>query len=102
MLNHREFSGNAHELMDFLNKSEPLNRLISASKNRLDIMIGKENLYRQLENSSIILARYSVGLKEGGVIGLIGPTRIDYARLIPSVRYLTDLVGSLLTQALEE
>lgn len=102
LLNHREFSGNAHELMDFLNKSEPLNRLISASKNRLDIMIGKENLYRQLENSSIILARYSVGLKEGGVIGLIGPTRIDYARLIPSVRYLTDLVGSLLTQALEE
>lgn len=102
LLNHREFSGSAQELMEFLNKAEPLNRLIAASKNELDVHIGKENLYRQLEKSSIILARYNVGEKEGGIIGLIGPTRIDYSRLIPSVKYLTNLVGKLLTQALED
>ncbi len=102
LLNHREFNGSAYELMEFLNKSEPLNRLIASSRNELDVLIGKENLYRQLENSSIILARYSIGSKEGGVIGLIGPTRIDYSRLIPSVKFLTNLVGRLLTQALEE
>lgn len=101
-LNHRELEGSALELMDFLNKSEPLNSLIGLSKNEWDVIIGKEAQCRQLENSSIILARYSVGLKEGGVIGLIGPTRIDYSRLIPSVRYLTEIVGSLLTQALED
>ncbi|HZK38675.1 MAG TPA: heat-inducible transcriptional repressor HrcA [Clostridia bacterium] len=102
LLNHREFSGSAQELMEFLRKAEPLNRLIAASKNELDVLIGKENLYRQLEKSSIILARYNVGEKEGGIIGLIGPTRIDYSRLIPSVKYLTNLVGRLLTQALED
>jgi heat-inducible transcriptional repressor len=102
LLNHREFNGSAYELMEFLNKSEPLNRLIASSKNELDVLIGKENLYRQLEKSSIILARYNIGGKEGGIIGLIGPTRIDYSRLIPSVKYLTNLVGRLLTQALDE
>lgn len=102
LLNHREFSDSAFELMEFLNKSEPLSNLIASSKSELDVLIGKENLYRQLEKSSIILARYSIGDKEGGVIGLIGPTRIDYSRLIPSVQYLTNLVGRLLTQALEE
>jgi len=102
LLNHREFSSNAYELMEFLNKAEPMNHLIAASKNELDVLIGKENLFRQLEKSSIILARYSIGEKEGGIIGLIGPTRIDYSRLIPSVKYLTNLVGRLLTQALEE
>ncbi|NLX93853.1 MAG: heat-inducible transcription repressor HrcA [Clostridiales bacterium] len=102
LLNHREFSGSAQELMEFLRRAEPLNRLIAASKNELDVLIGKENLYRQLEKSSIILARYNIGEKEGGIIGLIGPTRIDYARLIPSVKYLTNLVGRLLTQALED
>ncbi|MEI6578707.1 MAG: HrcA family transcriptional regulator, partial [Eubacteriales bacterium] len=102
LLNHREFNGSAYELMEFLNKAEPLNHLIASSKNELDVLIGKENLYRQLEKSSIILARYNIGGKEGGIIGLIGPTRIDYSRLIPSVKYLTNLVGRLLTQALEE
>ena len=102
LLNHREFSGSAQELMEFLHKAEPLNRLIAASKNEIDVLIGKENLYRQLEKSSIILARYSVGEKEGGIIGLIGPIRIDYSRLIPSVKYLTNLVGRLLTKALED
>ncbi len=102
LLNHREFHGSAQELMEFLRKAQPLSRLIAASKNEIDVLIGKENLYRQLEKSSIILARYSVGEKEGGIIGLIGPTRIDYSRLIPSVKYLTNLVGRLLTQALED
>ncbi len=102
LLNHREFRGNAYELMEFLSKAEPLNRLIASSKNDLDVLIGEENLYRQLEKSSIILAHYNLGENKGGTIGLIGPTRIDYSRLIPSLRYLTSLVGKLLTQALEE
>ncbi|NLP48597.1 MAG: heat-inducible transcription repressor HrcA [Clostridiales bacterium] len=102
LLNHREYKGNVQELMGFLNKTEPLNDLITSSKSTFDVLIGRENRYKQLENSSIILARYSVGLKQGGVIGLIGPTRIDYSRLIPSVKYLTDLVGLMITQALEE
>jgi len=102
LLNHREFSSNVQELMDFLSKTEPLTELLTSSKKNFDVLIGRENRYRQLENSSIILARYSVGLKQGGVIGLIGPTRIDYSRLIPSVRYLTDLVGLMISQALED
>ncbi len=102
LLNHRDYEGTAFELLEFLNKAKPLNHLISSSKNELDIHIGKENLYRQLEKSSVILARYTIGIKEGGAIGLIGPTRIDYSKIIPSVKYLTDLVGKLLTEALED
>ena len=65
-------------------------------------IIGKENMYRQLENSSVIVAKYSVGGDDSGTIGLIGPTRMDYENIIPSVRYLTDFVGRLITQALED
>ena len=38
---------------------------------------------------------------DSGTIGIIGPTRMDYESIIPSVKYLTDLVGRLITQALE-
>lgn len=102
LLNHREYDGKVYELLEFLNKPQPLGHLISSSKNDLDVLIGKESLFRQLEDSSIILARYNIGLRESGAIGLIGPTRIDYARIIPSVEYLTGLLGRMLKKALEE
>lgn len=102
LLNYVELEQNAYELMEFLRKGEPLGDIVTLNKNDLDVLIGKENKYRQLEHSSVIMARYSVKNQDGGTIGLIGPTRIDYAKLIPSVKYLTDLVGRILTKALEE
>ena len=102
LLGYRELEENAYELMEFLRKGEPLNALIAQTPADVHVLIGKENKYRQLENSSLILARYNVGGEDSGTIGVIGPTRLDYAKLIPSVRYLTDLVGRLLTQSIRD
>lgn len=102
LLGYRELEENAYELMEFLRNGEPLNALLESNRNDVQVLIGKENKYRQLSNSSLILARYNVGGKESGTIGVIGPTRLDYAKLIPSVRYLTDLVGHLLTRSIDD
>lgn len=102
LLGHRELGSNVYELIDFLNKGEPFGSLLTSYKDPSQVFIGKESQYRQLENSSIILSKYKISGGESGSIGIVGPTRIDYARLIPSVKYLTDLVSRLMTQALEE
>ncbi|MBQ7542630.1 MAG: heat-inducible transcription repressor HrcA [Clostridia bacterium] len=102
LLGYRELEENAYELMEFLRNGEPLNALISSNKEDVHVLIGKENRFRQLSNSSLILARYDVGGEESGTLGVIGPTRLDYAKLIPSVRYLTDLVGRLLTRSMHD
>lgn len=99
------FSSYGHgalELLEFLNKKEPLSAVMGGASEPINIKIGKENIYRQLENSSVIVAKYSVGGSDSGTIGIIGPTRMDYENIIPSVKYLTNLVGSLITQAIEE
>jgi len=102
LLSYRELEENAYELMEFLRRGEPLFSMLTArSKGSVKLFIGKENQYKQLHQSSVILANYSVNDQEGGSIGVIGPTRLDYAKLIPSVKYLTDLVGRILTSALE-
>ena len=101
LLNHREYSSNAYEMLDFLTDDDKLERVMSSNKNGLQVVIGSENMYRQLENSTMIISRYSIQGHDGGAIGIIGPTRIDYARLIPRIRFITDLVGSLLTDTLE-
>jgi heat-inducible transcriptional repressor len=102
LFSHKEYGRDALELLDFLNKKEPLTAVFNENKDPLNVKIGRENLYRQLENASVIIARYSVGGDNSGTIGLIGPTRMDYENIIPSIKYLTDLVGSLITQAIEE
>ena len=65
-------------------------------------MIGRENPYRELQNSSMIFGKYVIAGHESGTLGLIGPTRMDYARLIPSLQYLTEIVGKVLSDNVEE
>lgn len=101
LLNHREYSSNAYEMLNFLTDDDKLERVMSSNKSGLQVVIGSENMYRQLENSTMIISRYSIQGHDGGAIGIIGPTRIDYARLIPRIKFITDLVGSLLTDTLE-
>ncbi|MCR4614612.1 MAG: heat-inducible transcriptional repressor HrcA [Clostridiales bacterium] len=102
LLNHRELENNTYELMEFLHKGDAIKSLLKSGDKDLSVLIGREAQYKQLENSSLILSKYTINGNDGGIIGVVGPTRIDYAKLIPSVKYLTEIVGKLLTQALEE
>jgi heat-inducible transcriptional repressor len=103
LLNYADYP-NAYELMEFLRRGEPLTNLFSNHKSQGDanVLIGKENLYRELQDSSVIFSHYAVSGKDSGTLGLIGPTRIDYARLIPSLKYLTEIVGNIMSDTLED
>ena len=62
------------------------------------IFIGSENKLFSLSGSSTIVAPYSDGKgRIVGVIGVIGPTRLNYARVIPMVDYTARVVSKLLS-----
>ena len=62
------------------------------------IFIGSENKLFSLSGSSLIVAPFhDEHRKVVGVLGVIGPTRINYARIIPMVDYTAKLVSRLLT-----
>ncbi|MGQ0672015.1 MAG: heat-inducible transcriptional repressor HrcA [Hyphomicrobium sp.] len=62
------------------------------------IFIGSENKLFSLSGSSLIVAPFNdEKRKVVGVLGVIGPTRINYARIIPMVDYTAKLVSRLLT-----
>lgn len=102
LLHHREFSDNVFEMMQFFDEGEKLERAVSANKDALSVTIGKENMFRQLENTSMIISRYNIKGHETGAIGIIGPTRLDYAKLIPGIEYLTELVSKMLTDTFDD
>ncbi|WP_367026517.1 heat-inducible transcriptional repressor HrcA [Methylococcus sp. ANG] len=62
------------------------------------ILIGEESGFRPLEPCSLVTASYSVDDRVVGVLGVIGPTRMKYERVIPLVDVTAKLVGAALNQ----
>jgi heat-inducible transcriptional repressor len=100
-------------LMEFaeLSDVEKLRRLFEAFNHKRDILhlldkciaaegvqifIGEESGYKVLDECSVVTAPYSVGEDVVGVLGVIGPTRMAYERVIPIV----DVTARLLSAAL--
>ena len=62
----------------------------------VQIFIGQESGYQMLEECSVVTAPYSTGSEVVGVLGVIGPTRMAYDRIIPIVDVTARLLGSAL------
>jgi heat-inducible transcriptional repressor len=84
---------------DFESKREIMQLLtLTEQAEGVRIFIGSENQLFSLSGSSLIVAPFSdTDHKIVGVLGVIGPTRMNYARIIPMVDYTARLVGRLLT-----
>ena len=105
LLGYKEYNENAGQLLDFLHREEPLGMLVSGSGDSdsdIEIRIGSENRYKELENSSMIISKYKIGDNATGAIGIIGPTRMNYSKLVPSIKYLTDIISKFLSDVYEE
>ena len=86
-------------LFDALETKQSLLRLIDATKiaDGVQIFIGAENELFQVAGCAMIVAPFSNGRERVvGAIGVVGPMRMNYARIIPMVDYTAKLVGRLL------
>lgn len=64
--------------------------------NGINIFIGSESRLSQMSDISLIASTYRTGRNSIGVLGVIGPTRMGYAKVIPIVDYTAKLVSRLL------
>jgi heat-inducible transcriptional repressor len=99
-LNAQEDLERIRHLFDDLERKRDLVQLLglSESADGVRIFIGSENKLFSLSGSSLIVAPFhDERRKVVGVLGVIGPTRINYARIIPMVDYTAKLVSRLLT-----
>ena len=61
----------------------------------LKVVIGRENRAEAIQDYSVILGRYGLANEAAGTIGVIGPTRMPYARAMATVSYLSSLLSKL-------
>ena len=89
----------ARMLFEDLEKKQDVIELVQAALDGegVRIFIGSENRLFSLSGSSVIVAPYrDKEQKIVGVLGVIGPTRLNYSRIIPMVDYTAELVTRLI------
>ncbi len=95
-----EFSniGRLRELFEVFNEQHDILRLLDEclAGERMQIFIGEESGYTVLDECSVVTAPYTVEGQVVGSLGVIGPTRMEYDRIIPLVESTADLLGSVL------
>lgn len=105
LLNYPEFSDleKARTFLSSLEEKEvPYEMLRAATKVEFSITIGSENEKPDLKGSSVVTATYKIGDSTTGSLGVIGPTRMDYARVLAVLRHIGNSLSGVLTNMFEE
>lgn len=103
LLSHPEYQDieKAQRIIRYLSDDKELARLPSPeTAGDVKITIGPENLANELRDSSVMAVRYDAGDGMQGLIGVIGPTRMDYSRVAARLKYIARGL-SLLTSDIE-
>ena len=61
-------------------------------------MIGSEIDESYVSGCSLVASSYKIGNRNAGVLGIIGPTRMNYGKVVPLVDYTGKLVTNFLTR----
>lgn len=72
--------------------------LRSQPSDGVQVIIGGENQWEEMKDVSLVVARYGQEGKVGGLLGVIGPTRMQYDRAIAVVRYMANVMNELLSE----
>ncbi len=86
------------ELFQAFEKKEKLLKLLDRSMDQegISVIIGTESEVREMRDMSIITSTYGIDEQTYGILGVIGPTRMNYSRIIPIVNYTAQAVTDLL------
>ena len=93
--------GNLRRVMDFLSRRQELSQLLFEPAGATRVLVGRETRRPELNDSSVVVSKYTVGGRDAGAIAIIGPTRMDYAKIISSLEYLSGSVGRMLTELMD-
>lgn len=62
------------------------------------IIIGKESKLKEMQNCSLVTREYSIKGKPAGAIGILGPTRMDYPRMVSIAEFISDKLSEILSE----
>jgi len=88
----------AKNFLAVLESREMLRKLMGSGGVEISIRIGPENELPELSDCSIVTASYRMGDQSTGTLGIIGPTRMDYSRVITVLHFMGNAISQLLSE----
>lgn len=90
-------------ILEILEQRSLVNQLLAPARTTpgIQVIIGGESPLDQMRDYSLVLSSYGVAGAATGVLGVMGPTRMRYERAISAVRYMTEIMNSLLAELYE-
>lgn len=61
----------------------------------VQILVGPENVAQELKNTSVVMTRFDIGDGMQGMIGVVGPQRMDYAQITARLSYFAEGLGRM-------
>ena len=90
------------EVVRFIEHKDELIQLMDDSFSGIRVVFGKDKNNFVIGNSSMIVSKYRKGRKNVGSLGVIGPMRLDYAKVIPYIEYFSQKITDLISEQSEQ
>jgi len=93
----------AKQFIEFLDDKSSITKAVTDdtdddNNREIQIKIGKENDLDIMQNSSLVTANYKMGGRTVGKIGIIGPTRMNYSKVIANINQISKYLEKLLDE----
>jgi heat-inducible transcriptional repressor len=87
-------------LVDMMEQRHRLERILARTlgTSGVQIIIGGEGPFKEIYDVSMVLSPYGIRHKVSGVLGIVGPTRMPYARVVSTVRYVARMMDGLIDE----
>lgn len=91
-----------YSLYTMMENEEKITDLLTSTSSGIRVKIGNENENDAINHLSLITSSYDLGLNQIGTIGLLGPTRMEYKKVITLLKGLSNEMSNLLKQVTKD
>ena len=85
----------AQEVLTSLDEDVISNLPATLSSGTTQVLVGPENVAKELKDSSVVITKFDIGDGMQGMIGVVGPTRMDYAKITARLSYFAENLGRM-------
>ena len=86
----------AQRLMSSLDEDALANLpAVMQNANGTQVLVGPENVARELKDTSVVMTKFDIGDGMQGMIGVVGPTRMDYAKVTARLSYFAESLSKM-------
>ena len=71
---------------------------VMQSENGTKVLVGPENVAQELKDSSVVMTKFDIGDGMQGMIGVVGPTRMDYAKVTARLSYFAESLSKMFSK----